>query len=127
MAKTGRTGKAISISYPRRGEIYLTALDPTVGHEMRKTRPALVIQNDTSNQYGTTTIVVPITSKVRLPLSPVHVLLEANTSTGLDVPSVAHSRGGQRLDLDTLAGKRSAAGEHLFTAKVDKLKRERAR
>ncbi len=47
---TTRAGKAIPINYPKRGEIYLTALDPTVGHETRKTRPALVIQNDTSNR-----------------------------------------------------------------------------
>jgi mRNA interferase MazF len=86
---TTRAGKAVPINYPKRGEIYLTTLDPTVGHEIRKTRPALVIQNDTSNRYSATTIVAPITSKVRLPLSPLHVLLPAKASTGLDVPSVA--------------------------------------
>jgi hypothetical protein len=48
--------------HPRRGEIYLVALDSTVGHEIKKTRPALVIQNDVSNEYSGTTIVVPITS-----------------------------------------------------------------
>ena len=37
---------------PRRGEIYLTALDPTVGREIRKTRPALIIQNDVSNRLS---------------------------------------------------------------------------
>jgi mRNA interferase MazF len=48
-----------------------------------------VIQNDTSNRYDGTTIVAPITSTVRLPLSPVHVLLPADPSTGLSVLSVA--------------------------------------
>jgi mRNA interferase MazF len=72
-----------------RGEIYLTALDPTVGHEIQKTRPALIIQNDTSNRYSLTTMVAPITSVVRLPLSPLHVLRPANASTGLTVASVA--------------------------------------
>ena len=76
-------------SHPRRGEIYLTALDPTVGSEIQKTRPALVIQNDTSNRLSQTTIVAPITSTVRLPLSPVHALLAADETTGLSVPSVA--------------------------------------
>ena len=75
--------------YPRRGEIYLTALDPTIGHEIQKTRPALVIQNNTSNRLTQTTIVAPISSTVRLPLNPVHALLEANATTGLSVPSVA--------------------------------------
>jgi mRNA interferase MazF len=119
MAKTGRTRKAISISYPRRGEIYLTALDPTVGHEIHKTRPALVIQNDTSNRYGATTIVAPITSKVRLPLSPVHVLLEANASTGLDVPSVAVMTQIRAVDRQRLI-RRLGQADALTMAEVDR-------
>ena len=75
--------------YPRRGEIYLTALDPAVGREIQKTRPALVIQNDVSNRLSEVTIVAPITSTVRFPLSPVHVLLGAGSGTGLSVTSVA--------------------------------------
>ena len=74
---------------PRRGEIYLTALDPTLGHEIRKTRPALIIQNDISNRLNHVTIVAPITSTVRFPLNPVHVLLAADPNTGLSVTSVA--------------------------------------
>src|SRR5439155_20175549 len=70
-------------------EIYLTALDPTIGREIQKTRPALVIQNDVSNRLSQITIVAPITSTVRFPLNPVHVLLAADQSTGLSVTSVA--------------------------------------
>ncbi len=75
--------------HPKRGEIYLTALDPTVGREIQKTRPALIIQNDLSNRLSEITIVAPITSTVRFPLSPVHVLLAADQNTGLSVTSVA--------------------------------------
>lgn len=75
--------------YPKRGEIYLASLDPTVGHEIQKTRPALVIQNDSGNRLSQTTIVAPITSTVRFPLSPVHAFLAAAPATGLTVPSVA--------------------------------------
>ena len=89
MAETRRTRKAASHGWPKRGEIYLTALDPAIGHEIKKTRPALVVQNDTSNRYSTVTMVAPITSTVRLPLSPLHVLLPADPSTGLTVSSVA--------------------------------------
>jgi len=89
MATTERPQHEGRRPYPKRAEIYLTSLDPTVGHEIRKTRPALIIQNDISNRHGATTIVAPITSTVRLPLSPVHVLLPAGPSTGLGVPSVA--------------------------------------
>ena len=85
-SRSGRTG---SQNFPRRGEIYLTALDPTVASEIQKTRPALVIQNDMSNRLGQTTTVAPITSTVRFPLSPVHAPLAADQVTGLSVPSVA--------------------------------------
>ncbi len=36
------------------------SLDPTAGHEIKKSRPCLVIQNDTGNKYSPMTIVVPI-------------------------------------------------------------------
>ena len=74
---------------PKRGEIYLTALDPTIGREIRKTRPALIIQNDVSNRLSEVTIVAPITSTVRFPLNPVHVLIAGGQDTGLTVTSVA--------------------------------------
>jgi len=74
---------------PKRGEIYLTNLDPTVGREIQKTRPALIIQNDIANRLSEVTIVAPITSTVRFPLNPVHVLLAPGRDTGLAVVSVA--------------------------------------
>ncbi len=89
MATTRRTEITTKTSHPRRGEIYLTALDPTIGREIQKTRPALIIQNDVSNRLSEITIVAPITSTVRFPLNPVHVLLAADQSTGLSVTSVA--------------------------------------
>ena len=73
----------------QRGDIFWANLDPTIGVEIKKTRPALVIQNNTSNRLSSTTIVAPITSTVRFPLNPVHALLPADATTGLSVPSVA--------------------------------------
>ena len=89
MATTRTSRSTPPASYPKRGEIYLTSLDPTVGHEIQKTRPALVLQNNTSNRLTGTTIVAPITSTVRFPLNPVHALLPEGPATGLSVPSVA--------------------------------------
>jgi mRNA interferase MazF len=51
--------------FPRRGEIYWVALDPTVGREIRKTRPALVVSPDEMNQALGTVVLAPITSTVR--------------------------------------------------------------
>lgn len=36
----------------RRGEIYWVALDPTLGAEIKKTRPAVVVSNDSCNTHG---------------------------------------------------------------------------
>jgi mRNA interferase MazF len=88
MATTRQTRSAKG-SFPKRGEIYLTALDPTLGHEIQKTRPALIIQNDISNRLSQVTIVAPITSTVRFPINPVQVLLLDGQQTGLAVTSVA--------------------------------------
>ena len=47
---------------PKRGDIYWVALDPTVGTEIRKTRPAVLVSNDSCNAHGSRVVVVPITS-----------------------------------------------------------------
>jgi len=46
-----------------RGEVYWVNLDPTVGSEIQKTRPALVISPDDMNAALPRVIVAPITSK----------------------------------------------------------------
>lgn len=74
------------MSYPRRGEIYVVAFDPTIGHEIRKTRPALVIQNDISNQYSPLTIVAAISSQFATPPHPREVIISSARS-GLSIRS----------------------------------------
>ena len=69
--------KGASLTYPRRGEVYLVSLDPTVGAEIRKTRPALIVQNDVANRYSPITIVAAITSQCEGALYPTEVFLTA--------------------------------------------------
>lgn len=47
----------------KRGEVYWVNLDPTVGSEIKKTRPALVVSPDDMNAALPRVIVAPITSK----------------------------------------------------------------
>ena len=42
-------GKQYKVIYPKRGDIYLVNFDPTIGSEVQKTRPALILPNDTAN------------------------------------------------------------------------------
>ena len=71
----------------RRGEIYLSSFDPTVGREIKKTRPALVIQNDIGNRYSSVTIVAAITSTISPVPYPVEVVVQPTAANGLEVPS----------------------------------------
>ncbi|MHB1192275.1 MAG: type II toxin-antitoxin system PemK/MazF family toxin [Longimicrobiales bacterium] len=47
---------------PRRGDVFVVALDPTTGREIRKTRPCLVVSPDDLNQHLTTYTVAPMTT-----------------------------------------------------------------
>jgi len=66
-----------AVNYPRRGEVYLVNFDPMIGAEIRKTRPALILQNDIANRHSPLTIVSAITSQFEEPLYPTEVLLKA--------------------------------------------------
>lgn len=64
-----------AIDFPRRGFVYRVHFDPALGHEIKKTRPALVVSNDRMNQFSRTVLVMPITSGkfqyfFRVPLHP---------------------------------------------------------
>ena len=50
--------------------------DTTIGSEIKKTRPALILQNDVSNQYSPITIVAALTSQFTEPLYPTEVLIK---------------------------------------------------
>jgi len=47
---------------PARGEVHLVRLDPTLGSEVRKTRPCVVLSPDELNQHLRTVIVAPMTT-----------------------------------------------------------------
>lgn len=48
-----------------RFDVYLVNLDPTVGSEIRKTRPCLIVSPDEMNQVLSTVIVAPMTTRGR--------------------------------------------------------------
>lgn len=73
---------------PVRGEIYLVSSDPTLGAEIQKNRPALILQNDVSNQHSPITIVAAIASKFDKKLYPTEILISTKEG-GLNIDSVA--------------------------------------
>jgi len=50
--------------HPRRGEVWRVSFDPSLGGEIQKTRPAIILSNDAANTALNRVIVVPITSQV---------------------------------------------------------------
>jgi mRNA interferase MazF len=75
------------VTSPRRGEVYLVSFDPTVGFEIPRTRPALILQNDIANRHSPITIVAAITSQFEESLYPTEVLITPPEG-GLTTPSV---------------------------------------
>ena len=80
--------KGSRVARPRRGEVWLVSFDPTIGAEIKKTRPALVLQNDIANRYSPVTIVAAITSQFEERIYPTEVLIKA-PEAGLTADSVA--------------------------------------
>jgi mRNA interferase MazF len=84
----------------RRGEIYWVKLDPTIGTETKKTRPAIVISNDSQNRVGQRYIVAPITSAVKT-VYPFEVKININgkpSKVMLDqIRTIDHRRLGGKL------------------------------
>ncbi len=63
------------------------SFDPTVGAEIKKRRPALIIQNDLVNRWSPVTIVAAITSRSDTPAYPADVRVDPPEGN-LNVPSV---------------------------------------
>jgi mRNA interferase MazF len=73
----------------RRGKVWLINLDPTIGAEIKKTRPAVIV-NDDAIGILPLKVIVPITDwKDRYAVAPWLVRLEPDVENGLDKPSAA--------------------------------------
>lgn len=87
---------------PKRGEVYLVNFDPTIGAEIRKTRPALIVQNDIANRYSPVTIVAAVTSQFEEPLYPTEAIVQAPEG-GLSSDSVILLNQVRTIDRQRLA------------------------
>jgi len=66
--------------HPLRGEVYDVLLDPVIGSEIGKRRPAVVISNDVNNRYGSTITVVPLTSAAQRRTYPFEAQIPAGAA-----------------------------------------------
>jgi mRNA interferase MazF len=68
------------VSYPRRDEVWLIRLDPSLGAEIKKTRPCVVVSPDEMNEPLRTVLVAPMTTTLRD--HPTRVTLTFRGKTG---------------------------------------------
>lgn len=72
----------------RRYDIVQADLGQVIGSEQGGIRPVLIIQNNIGNQFSNTTIVMPLSSKLKSLNQPTHTLIKRSVDTGLKTDSV---------------------------------------
>ena len=80
----------------KRGSVWLANLDPTIGSEIRKTRPVVIVSNDINNINNNVVTVLPVTSNI------VHVFsFEVLLSKGIaNLPKDSKVKADQIRTLD---------------------------
>lgn len=54
----------MAVLKPKRGEVWWVTFDPSIGSEVQKKRPSIIVSNDSSNKYLSRVQVVPLTSSI---------------------------------------------------------------
>ena len=87
----------------KRGEIWFADLSPTVGSEINKRRPVVIVSNNANNRVASTVTVLPITSNVDK-IYPFEVALPTGAS-GLPKASKALAQQIRTIARDRIVGK----------------------
>jgi mRNA interferase MazF len=90
---------------PKRGEVWMVNLDPTIGAEIQKTRPAIIISSDYIGKLPLK-LVVPITDwKSHFATDLWHIRIDPSPENGLTKPSAADALQTRSVDIQRLVSK----------------------
>jgi mRNA interferase MazF len=88
----------------KRGEVWWVEFDPSVGSEIRKTRPAIIISNDAANRHLARVVVIPLTSSAgRIYPGEALVQIGGQTSKAMADQIMAADKRRLKQQLGTLA------------------------
>ena len=82
---------------PRRGEVWWVRLDPTLGSEIAKTRPCVILSGNIFNKLRRTIVVIPLSSSPQ-PSTPLLVPVRCNGREVVAVTDQIRAITKQRLD-----------------------------
>ena len=109
--------RVVETAFPRYGEIYDVELDPVIGSETGKRRPALIVSNDIGNRNSDIMTVLPITGRPAKRPYPFEVLVPKGLA-GLTIDSRIMANQIRTVDKSRLVGLRgSLPSQYLSQAK----------
>ena len=82
---------------PRRGEVWWVRLDPTLGSEIAKTRPCVIISGNVFNRLRRTVVVIPLSTSPQ-PSAPLLVPVRCDGRDVVAVTDQVRAIAKQRLD-----------------------------